>query len=85
MDIKEQIKKIDDFFNNLSIEEFEKMAIEAGINEIKSSNDYGMKLLLDSKDVAYMKNNFLYSKDTKYASIEENDLSLFSICYVEAA
>ena len=84
MNINEQIKNIDDFFKNLSIDEFERIAIDAGINESKSSSDYGMELLLDSNNVAYTKDNSSYSKDSNYISVEENDFDLFSIDYGKA-
>lgn len=35
--LEDELKKIDEFFDNLSTEEFEKMLIENGINEILPS------------------------------------------------
>jgi hypothetical protein len=38
-DLEDELKYIDDFFNNLSDEEFEKMLIECGATPIVSSCD----------------------------------------------
>jgi len=40
-DHNERIKMIDEFFNNLTIEEFEKMAIDCGVEEIKPVSTFG--------------------------------------------
>ncbi|MDQ2085172.1 hypothetical protein RBH29_01820 [Herbivorax sp. ANBcel31] len=44
---KERLKMIDEFFDNLTMEEFEDTAIECGINEIKPSSHFGMELVSD--------------------------------------
>lgn len=46
MDINERLKQIDDFFEDLSIEEFEEKLEKAGINNIKSCSNSNMEMLL---------------------------------------
>jgi len=41
--LEERIKMIDEFFNNLTVEEFEKMAIDCGVNEIEPVSSLGME------------------------------------------
>jgi len=45
MDIEERLKRIDEHFEHLTVEEFEKKLERAGINEIKSSADFGMEMV----------------------------------------
>lgn len=47
----ERLKRIDDFFENLSIEEFEQKLEAAGINEIKSSSCDNKELSLSLKNI----------------------------------
>ncbi|MFA7533400.1 MAG: hypothetical protein WCY46_03635 [Tissierellaceae bacterium] len=83
MYLNERLKKIDKFFENLGIEEFEEMLIRAGINEIDSSNNADMELLLsvsyDSKG-----NESDYSKNSKEEVILSEDYNLYYDDYAKA-
>lgn len=48
MNMSEKFKKIDSFFENLEVEDFEEIIEKAGIDKIKASSDEGMELLLPS-------------------------------------
>lgn len=41
---EERLKQIDEYFKNLSIEEFEQNLIDCGINEIKPASYFGYEL-----------------------------------------
>jgi hypothetical protein len=55
MNYKERLKIIDDFFENISDEEFKRIAIECGLGRIKSWCDCGAKILNDNGGCKYMK------------------------------
>ena len=77
MDFNERIKAIDDFFSNLTVEEFEKIAIECGVNEIKPASSFGMELVSSYSSS--------YSSEGKYAV--EKPMQIFKLDekFVEAA
>lgn len=45
MDLQEKLKKIEDHFKDLTVEQFEENLIECGIEVIKSSKESGWELL----------------------------------------
>lgn len=44
MNLEHELNKIDAFFNQMSIEEFDNTLEMCGINEIESAESYGMKI-----------------------------------------
>lgn len=60
MDLNKELKRIDSFFENLSNEDFEKMAIECGIGEIEETP----RLDLDDETIEVI-------KDRKNHSVED--------------
>ncbi|MDF2950526.1 MAG: hypothetical protein K0S18_109 [Anaerocolumna sp.] len=46
--IEEELKRIDDFFEKQTVEEFEEMAVECGINEILPSDQSSYNKVFDS-------------------------------------
>lgn len=55
MELINEIRKIREFFEGLSVEEFEQMIIEAGANEIKYCEDEGYKMITDNVKVVRCK------------------------------
>lgn len=59
---EKRMNKINEFFDNLTIEEFENLADECGINEIKPCSESNMELKplsdadeVEKKDIVIMK------------------------------
>ena len=74
LNLEEKLKEIDAFFENLSLEEFEKMALESGLGKIRESSDCSYVLAVkgmyegtyvnDQKHVNVTKDNeFHYQND----------------------
>ena len=78
MDLTKRLKKIDEFFDSLSIDEFEKMAIAAGINEIKSHRDFDAELLLDFKTTSNKLDNTIYINHNFYNSSHKDNFDLYN-------
>lgn len=76
MSSSKRIKRIEEFFDNLTIEELEKRLELAGIYEIKPSSNAGMELLLNSKDASDQNMDLLYvnKKDTFQQRINSYDV-----------
>lgn len=81
MSLNEEINRIEEFFNNLTDEEFEQMVIEAGIEEIGSSTDFGMELLYGDT----MALNYSYIKEKKVACVGDENFDYPSNLYTGAA
>lgn len=56
----ERLKKVDDFFNNISVEEFEKKLESAGILEIEPSSNADMEFLIPSRVSVDQNRNSIY-------------------------
>jgi len=76
--IVERLKKIDNFFENLSIEEFEQKLEAAGINEIKSSSSVDMELSLSLGYIIDQNRNFLYIKKKEESNLKEIEYNFLS-------
>lgn len=71
--LEEKLEEIDTFFENLSLEEFEEMALEAGLGKIRESSDCSYVLAVkglnegtyvnDQKRVNATKDNDFYCQD----------------------
>ncbi|MFA5575938.1 MAG: hypothetical protein WCZ27_02620 [Tissierellaceae bacterium] len=72
MYLDERLKKIDEFFKDLEIGEFEEMLIRAGIGEIDSSNNSDMELLL-SMSLNSKISEYRYSKSSSEQVIINGD------------
>ena len=44
MCLNEELKRIDDFFKDMSIDEFDNMLIRCGVGEIRDASKIGMEL-----------------------------------------
>lgn len=82
--IVERLKRIDNFFENLSIEEFEQKLEAAGINEIKPSSGVDMELSLSLRYVIDQNRNLLYINKKEKNNLKEIEYNLFSKDYAEA-
>ncbi|MHC1685038.1 MAG: hypothetical protein AB6733_19220 [Clostridiaceae bacterium] len=70
MNLNEKLNRIDEFFLNLTNEEFENMLDRCGISEIESSKESGMELSLsESSNII----NKILKKDKQNLYITEND------------
>lgn len=73
MNYKDRLKKIDDFFDNMSIEEFDVMIEKSGIYSIKPSSNYGMELKLNLSNVIEKNKEMLYLCQTEtYLEMDES-------------
>ena len=70
----ERLRKIDEFFNNLSIEEFETILIRSGIEDIKPTSEANMEMVLSDKDTPYIVSSIYFSdKQDEYCEFEPNE------------
>ena len=84
MNINKRLNQIDNFFENLSIEEFDKKLEKAGINDIKPSSDSNMKLLLSSIYVTESDVDLQYINKKEIVVGKQNYYNLYSDDYAEA-
>lgn len=72
--LEDEMKRIDDFFSNLSVNEFDKMAIEAGMGEIKSSCESSYVKASQLPLEATYSNKTIYNNDweTKWVNHQDN-------------
>lgn len=84
MELSKRLKRIDDFFEDLSIEEFDEMLEAAGINEIEPSSSSGMELSLSLNSNMYLNENKLYKAHNYRDGRIKDGYDLFSENYVEA-
>lgn len=79
MDIKNYSKKISDFIDNLSDEEFDAMLVRAGIENCPFEDEVVIESWVPCKSVetnsVYMQENKLYN-DGKYSSSKYRSISL---------
>ena len=67
METYERLGKIDEFFDNLSIEEFQTILIRSGIEEIRPTIEANMEMVLSSKETPYVVNSiYLSNKQDEY-------------------
>ena len=64
-DLEQKMKEIESFFERLSVEEFEKMAFDCGLGQIKKSKDstYVLATQSYSDQIRYIKN----TKDNEFS------------------
>lgn len=84
MNINKRLNQIDNFFENLSIEEFDKKLEKAGINDIKPSSDSNMELLLSSIYVTESDVDLQYINKKEIVVGKQNYYNLYSDDYAEA-
>ena len=66
--LEEKLKQIDKFFDNLSIEEFEKMSFDAGLGEIEDETESSFMFSIGAEF------DTMYSKDKSIKlSTQDND------------
>ena len=71
METYERLRKIDEFFDNLSIEEFQTILIRSGIEEIRPTIEANMEMVLSSKETPYVVNSiYLSNKQDEYCEFE---------------
>ncbi|UZW13821.1 hypothetical protein OSC52_18625 [Clostridium pasteurianum] len=81
MNLNEEIKKINEFFNNVTVDEFDQILERCGINEIQSSNSEGKEIAVNyhNEDEYYnSKGKISLEKDYVNNTFEEkiqNDLT----------
>lgn len=85
MKLKDRLKKIDNFFDDMSIEEFDTMIEKSGIYSIKSSSSYGMELKLNLSDVIEKNKEMLYLSQTETYLKMDKDLNLYNDYLVKAS
>lgn len=84
MNYIERLKNIDDFFNNISIEEFEQKLEAAGILEIEPSSNYDMELSLSLRGIIDQSRNLIYISEKNELSNESHNSYEFSKDYSKA-
>lgn len=68
MDLEKEIKRIKDYFDNMTVEDFEMVLERNGINEISSMLDYEMDFLVVSTyEIHNNKNSYKNEKLIEYA------------------
>lgn len=82
--IVKRLKKIDEFFQSLSIEEFEQKLEEAGINEIKPSSSVDMELSLSLRYVIDQNRSLIYINKKEKNDLKEIEYNLYSKDYAKA-
>lgn len=85
MKLKDRLKKIDNFFDDMSIEEFDTMIEKSGIHSIKPSSNYGMELKLNLSDVIEKNKEMLYLSQTETYLKMDEDLNLYNDYLVKAS
>lgn len=65
MKSNERVNLIDDFFKNLSIEEFEQILIRSGIDEIKPASDFDVEMLLQT-------GKYFYASESLYTEVNKD-------------
>ena len=85
MDIKDRLKKIDDFFDNLSTEEFDKMLENTGIYDIKASGNYNMELKLNLANTLGKNKEKLYSHEKEIHFANDDSFNLYDDNSVQAS
>lgn len=66
MDINGKLKKIDSFFDKLSVEEFEQIAIRCGIDEIKPLSDYELEMAASNGNNYTSQDSFRFNEFCQY-------------------
>lgn len=84
MSINKRLKEIDDFFENLSIEEFDKKLEKAGINDTRISNDSSVELLLSSIYLTEQDLDVQYINKKEVLTEKKNYYNLYYGDYAEA-
>lgn len=84
MNINKRLKEIDDFFESLSIEEFDEKLEKAGINNIRASSDSNMELLLSSTYVTEPSEDVQYFSKKEILTEKVNYYNLYFDDYAEA-
>lgn len=84
MNINKRLEQIDNFFESLTIEEFDKKLEKAGINEIKPSSDSNMELLLSSPYIIEADLDIQYENKKEVYTGQENYNNLYYDNYAEA-
>lgn len=84
MNINKRLNQIDNFFENMSIEEFDKKLEKAGINDIKPSTDSNMELLLSSTYVTESYVDLQYINKKQIVTGKQNYYNIYSDDYTEA-
>lgn len=84
MNINKRLEQIDNFFESLTIEEFDKKLEKAGINEIKPSSDSNMELLLSSPYIIEADLDIQYENKKEVYTGQENYNNLYYDNYAKA-
>lgn len=84
MYMNERLKRIDDFFKNLSVQEFDEILGKAGINEIKSSSSSNMELLLSATYTTEVDICGYYKNKTEDIVMKKDYYNLYSDDYAKA-
>lgn len=64
MGFKDRLKRIDNFFDSMSVEEFDTMLEKTGIHEIEASSNSGMELKLNLSNILEKNKEGLYLSQT---------------------